>query len=186
MYISNEVFLKMEEYIKYAQKVNVIFELERPLGYFSVTPDRFYCGNASELRLLHYPKPEAFPLNLSKPLESRYRRKFNHFYDEYLDNVLWGICDNRSRLLLPFGYDGSHGWRVNAPIVCQMQLLQTLMCTPFRLNESWHILAINYRDTLYLCLENPGEQPWTEEERQKSAMETMLKHRVYKGGLFFT
>ncbi|XP_020800292.1 protein cutoff-like [Drosophila serrata] len=180
MHPLNQVFLNMEEYMKFAQKVNICFELEHPLGYFSLTPERFYRGNASQLRMLQYPKPEAFPLDISQPLESPYRRSFNHFYDEYLDNVLWGISDYRRQLLFPMGYEGRNGWRVNAQIVCQIQLLQTLMCTPFRLNESWLILAINYRDTLYLCLENQGEKPWTQEQRKKSAMETMLKHRVYK------
>ncbi|XP_017018829.1 protein cutoff-like [Drosophila kikkawai] len=177
---SNELFLNLEEYKKCAQKVKVLIELEKPLAYFSVSPERFYQGNASQLRSLYYPKPKAFPLYLSAPLKCSYRKTSNHFYDEYLDNLLYGICDNSFELLCPFGNKGSHGWRVRAPLVCQLELLQTLMCTPFRPNENWLILAINYRDTVYLCLENPDEQPWTEDRMRRSAMETMLKHQVYK------
>ncbi|KAH8401802.1 hypothetical protein KR009_007923 [Drosophila setifemur] len=149
----------------------------KSIGYFSLTKERFYCSDSSQLKFIQMPGPQAFPLNLNATEDTQNGKRLTYFYDDYLDHILDYIFHHEDTF---FQRNSDAGNDVNADVVCQMQVLQTIMCTPYNGSMNWRILASKYKNTIYLCLENPGEESTRDEEQQANdTMETVLKQLVY-------
>ncbi|KAH8344851.1 hypothetical protein KR067_009202 [Drosophila pandora] len=90
------------------------------------------------------------------------------------------MAANMGRFFVPNLY--GPGIQAIPTVVCSMELLQTLMCTPYNLKENWKILVNRYRNTTYMCLENPGEPFDIVTLQKRNNMVTVLEHVLYKGG----
>ncbi|XP_064552037.1 protein cutoff-like [Drosophila montana] len=176
-----QVIFKIDEYMKqykkqYKKNCKALTLEPKVIGCFSVSSERFYSSDTNELKFLVIPGPGLFPLNLNKQLVSP--DKHQH-HAEYLDNMLYFIRDHPDKMVKMSTGLGSV---VQADIVTQHELLQTLMRTPY-MSRDWRILGTKYRNTIYLCLAKPTNSGRTpadlQKERACQMMETKLKRFLY-------
>ncbi|XP_030375597.1 protein cutoff-like [Scaptodrosophila lebanonensis] len=150
------------------------------MGCFSVTSDRFYEHNFKELKYMEVPPLSSFPLKLDEVAGAQDLKPNCSFFDEYLDHMLNYITDSSDEMLLR---QPKKGFFVNANIVCQAEVLEVLMSTPYKwVGRNWKILATKYRSTIYLCLgEHQGAHDDYQAVRRFDLWEAKLRHHLYRG-----
>lgn len=150
------------------------------LGYFSLDKFRTFCNDSSALVRFRVLENSFFPIDLNVRVEPGCNKKYKHFYSDYMEHLLRYMSANVGRFFVP-NREGP-GLQAIPTVVCSMELLQTLMCTPYNLKDNWRILVNRYRHTTYMCLENPGEPSDIASLQKRNNMETVLAHVLYKGG----
>lgn len=168
----------LDEYRReqFQDKSNKEYVLSRPMeiGHFSVSRDRIYSCDSSELKFLVMPDKNSFPLDLNK---QSVRQREVDFYPEYLDNMLHFINDNKEFMLQRISY---RKIKVKGDIITDRELLQTLKCTLYT-NRSWRIYSTHFQGTFYLCLAKPNVEESSGMQRTCHILETKLKRLLYSG-----
>lgn len=122
----------------------------------------------SQLKYLKIPNPNNLRLDLNIGFENRIVKPpaQNNKIDHILTYILSDLkklknCDEEIKI---------RGNLFNYQFVCFRGLLRLLMCTPYDLRESWIVLAMKYKGSIYLCQLETDEkkcQRLNEDEKTK-------------------
>lgn len=174
-----EDFVDLEQPIEPPPVGNLQCLEPRALGFFSLNKYRAFRNDASQLGLIKVPRPHGFPLNMNVTIDPGFSKELKHFYGDYLDHLLRYMVASPMRF---FAVNAAGpGILARVTIVCQMELLQEVMCTPYNCTENWRVVAHRYRNTSYMCLEEPAGVA-NPSQQQSNNFEAVLKQIMFHGG----
>lgn len=127
------------------------------VGAFSVDGNRLYSHSRKNCKYVYkqvYSERRTYDLNTGI---DNVVRKVESCKEEKLSHLLQFILDNLSQIRQPTGLIDRNKVLM-ADFVCFRGLLRQIMCTPYEYREPWIILAIKFKDTIYLCAEETQKQ----------------------------
>ncbi|XP_034478314.1 protein cutoff-like [Drosophila innubila] len=150
---------------------NKKYQLSRPMaiGHFSLSRERIYRRDKSELKFLLM--PDSFPLDLKKQYV---KLKEADISPQYLDNMLYFIRDNKELML---ARTSKRTIKAKCDIITNSDVLQALKCTIYT-KRNWRILGTKFLNTNYLCLAEPTHET-SQMQKICQILETKLKLFLY-------